>query len=196
MLQYLQYIVIFGSAVQLFGTFSYIKATLEGKTKPNRVTWLMWAVAPLIASFAAYSDGVRWAALPVFISGFGPILVFTASFVNPKAYWKLETFDYICGVCSILALLLWGITKEPMLAIIFAIASDGCAAVPTIIKSLKHPDTETVLTYKTALFNTLTSFLALKTFGFTELAFPIYLVLVNSSLIASVYIGRSNKSRS
>ena len=188
-----QYIVLIGAVVQLVGIFVYIRATVRGETKPNRVTWLMWSVAPLIGSVAAFSDGVRWAALPVFMSGFAPLLVFIASFVNPKSYWKLEKFDYICGAFSILALVLWGITKEPLIAIIFSIASDGFAAVPTIIKSWKHPDSESVEAYTTGLFNSLTSFFALRTFGISELAFPIYLVLVNSSLIAAVYKGRLKK---
>jgi hypothetical protein len=63
----LQYIVLLGAVVFMFGIFFYIKATLRGETKPNKVTWLMWAIAPLIASAAAFSDGVRWAVLPVFI---------------------------------------------------------------------------------------------------------------------------------
>lgn len=189
-----QYVVLIGASVQLVGIFFYIRETVRGETKPNKVTWLMWSVAPLIASAAAFSDGVRWAALPVFMSGFAPLLVFISSFVNPKSYWKLETFDYICGACSILALVLWGITKEPLIAIIFAILSDGFAAIPTIIKSWKHPDTESVEAYTTGLFNSLTSFFALRTFGISELAFPIYLVLVNSSLILAVYKGKLKKA--
>jgi len=113
----LQYIVLLGAVANLAGGFVYIKATLRGETKPNRVTWLIWSVAPLIATVAGLSDGVRWAVLPVFMSGFVPLLVFIVSFVNPKSYWKLEKFDYICGACSILALVLWGITKEPLVAI-------------------------------------------------------------------------------
>jgi len=189
----LQYIVLLGAIANLAGGFVYIKETLHGKTKPNRVTWLMWAIAPLIATVAGLSDGVRWAALPVFMSGFVPLLIFIASFANPKSFWKLEKFDYICGACSILALVLLGITKEPLIAIIFSIASDGFAAVPTIIKSWKHPDSESVEAYTAGLFNSLTSFFALRTFGVSELAFPIYLVLLNLSLIAAFYRGRLKK---
>lgn len=188
-----QYIVLIGAVVQLFGIFVYIRATVRGETKPNRVTWLMWSVAPLIGSVAAFSDGVRWAVLPVFMSGFAPLLVFIASFVNPKSFWKLEKFDYICASCSILALLLWWITKEPLIAIIFSIASDAFAAIPTLLKSWKHPDSESVEAYTTGLFCSITSFFALKTFSFSELAFPIYLVFINSTLIAVVSRGRVKK---
>lgn len=189
----LQYIVLLGGAVNFAGASVYIKKTIKGEIKPNKVTWLMWSVAPLIATAAAFSDGVRWAVLPVFMCGFCPILVFAASFVNPKAYWKLETFDYICGACSVLALALWAITKEPLVAIIFAIASDGFAAVPTLIKSLKYPETESALVYMVAIFSSLTSFFALKKFSASEIVFPIYLVLFNSFLVAVIYRGRLRK---
>jgi hypothetical protein len=183
----LQYLVFLGAAVNIFGAFSYIKDTVRGQAKPNRVTWLMWSAAPLIATIAALSKGISLAVLPVFMAGFGPLLVLIASFVNPKSYWKLGTLDYTCGLFSVLALVLWGITKEANIAIIFAIASDGLAAVPTLIKAWKHPESESVVTYTTGLFNAITSFAAIKLWGFSELAFPIYLVIANSSLIFSVW---------
>lgn len=189
----LQYVVLIGAVANLAGTSFYIKKTINGEIKPNRVSWLMWAIAPLIGTWAAFSDGVRWAVIPVFMSGFCPLLVFIASFVNPKAYWKLETFDYICGICSVLALVLWGITKEPLFAIVFAILSDGFAAVPTLIKSLKYSHTESFEVYFVGLFSALTGFFALKTISASELAYPIYLIFLNSSLIIAIYAGRLRK---
>ncbi len=183
----LQYLVLAGAAVQTVGIANYIKEIIWGGVKPNKVTWLMWSVAPLIATFAAFSDGVRWSALPVFMSGFGPLLVFIASFLNPNAYWKLEKFDYLCGVCSVLALIFWWITKDPNIAIAFAIASDGFAAVPTIIKMWKYPETETVSPFTAGLFSALTSFAAIKMWGFSAYAFPIYLVMINILLISCFY---------
>jgi hypothetical protein len=186
-MQYIQYLVLVGAIVNLFGIASYIKETLRGNTKPNRITWLLWSVAPLIATAAAFSDGVRWAALPVFISGFGPLLVLLASFVNKKSYWKLEKFDYLCGLFSILALVLWVITKEPAIAIILTIASDGFAAIPTLIKLWKYPETETADAYTAGLFSSLTSFVAIRAWSFTSVAFPVYLVMMNSFLILAIY---------
>ncbi|MBX4187487.1 MAG: hypothetical protein KW802_04560 [Candidatus Doudnabacteria bacterium] len=183
----LKYLVLLGVVVQLYGVFSYIKDTLRGKTKPNKVTWFLWSIAPLIASAAALSSGVRWAVIPVFMSGFGPLLVFIGSFFNKNAYWKLGTLDYICGFFSLLALFLWWFTKEPAIAIIFAILSDGIAAVPTIIKAWSHPETETAAPYATGMFNALTGFAAISVWNFSQYAFPIYLLLANGSLLLAIY---------
>lgn len=183
----LEYLVFVGAAVQLAGIYPYIKETVRGDTKPNRVSWLMWSIAPLIATAAAFVNGVGWAVLPVFMSGFGPLLVFIASFVSSKSYWKLERFDFLCGLFSLVALILWGITKEPNIAIVFAILSDGFAAIPTLVKSWKYPETENPMPFTTGVFNSLTSFAAIKIWIFSAYAFPIYLVLINTSIALAIY---------
>jgi hypothetical protein len=193
MLQYLPYLVFLGAAVQLVGIYSYIKDVVRGDTKPNRVTWLLWSIAPLIGTAAAITNDVECAVLPVFMSGFGPLLVFIASFVNKKSYWKLEKFDYGCGFLSLLALILWWITKIPEVAIIFAIASDGLAAVPTLVKSWKYPETENAGPFTAGIFSSLTSFAAIKIWNFSALAFPIYLVIVNISITLAIYRQKLSK---
>lgn len=185
----LHYLVLVGAFVQLVGVLLYIKEIFHGTTKPNQVTWLMWSVAPLIGSIAAFSNGVTWAVIPVFMAGFSPFLVFLASFLSKQSYWKLNSFDYLCGLFSILALILWGVTGEPLLAILFAIISDAFAAIPTILKSWNHPESESSSTYIASLFGVLTTFLALNTFSLSELAFPIYLILLNLSILWAIYRG-------
>jgi len=189
----LKYMVLLGASAQLIGIFFYVKETIKGNTKPNRMTWLMWSISPLIGAFAAIADGVRWAVIPVFMAGFSPLLVFIASFINSKSYWKLQRFDYFCGVSSLLALILWGITKEPLVAILFAIISDALAAIPTVIKSWKYPETETIHTYIAGLFSALTSFFAIKTWSLSETAFPIYLVFLISLIIFLIHRGKLKK---
>lgn len=180
-------LVLFGAVIGLLGASFYIKDTLAGKTKPNRVTWLLWSIAPLIGTAAALADGVRWAVLPVFIAGFAPFLVFLASFANSKAYWKLSPFDYWCGFFSLFALILWWLSKEPAIAILLAIISDGLAALPTIIKSWHHPHTESSIVFSTGLINSFTSFTVITAWTFSEYAFPAYLVGMNALLLFAIY---------
>ncbi|KKS67555.1 MAG: hypothetical protein UV36_C0006G0005 [Parcubacteria group bacterium GW2011_GWC2_42_6] len=181
-----QYLVILGAAVNLIGTSFYIRRTLRGQNKPNRVTYLLWSAAPMIATGAGLSAGAGWATLPVFASGFIPFLVFLASFYNPQAYWKLSALDYVCGAFSVVSLILWMIVKEPNAAIALAIISDGLAGMPTLIKSWKFPETESASGYLAAIFSAGTSFAAIKRWNFSELAFPIYLIAMCSAISFAV----------
>jgi hypothetical protein len=187
MLQMSHVIVLLGVAVSFFGGLVYMRDTLSGTTKPNRVTFLIWAIAPLTAAAASFSSGVTWAVLPVFISGFIPLLILIASFTNKHAYWKLGFFDYVCGIFALLALLLWAITKDPDIAIVFAILSDAFAVLPTLRKAWKYPETETAIAYIAGLFTALTSFSEISTYSFAAVAFPAYLSFAGICLVFALY---------
>lgn len=190
----LQYFVFVGALANIVGSSFYIVRTLKGVTKPNRVTFFIWALAPMIAVAAALSEGAGLAVLPVFVSGFIPLLIFLASFANKNAYWKLGTFDYVCGGLSLLALLLWAMTGNPALAILLAIASDGLASLPTIVKTWKYPETEYWTGYAGALFSAGTALFAAPAFTFTAVAFPIYLMIDCGILLAGLIRGRFRPS--
>jgi hypothetical protein len=182
----LEYSVFIAAFATLLGSSIYIRYMFKGQTKPNRVTWFMWSIAPFIASAAAVSNGVGWAVIPVFMSGFSPFLVLIASFFSKKAYWKTSSFDYLCGTLSGIAIILWYLTSSPNLAILFAIVSDALAAVPTISKGLRNPETESAWPFMIGIFSPITSFLVATTWGFAELGFPIYLIVINVLLVFSV----------
>jgi hypothetical protein len=183
----LEYLVFVAAFATLVATYVYISSMFKGVAKPNRVSWLMWTIAPFIATAAAISNGVGWAVLPVFMSGLSPFLIFTASFVTKKAYWKLASFDYVCGALSGLALVLWFVTKDPNVAIAFAIVSDGLASIPTLTKAWNHPETESAWPFIVGIFNASTSFGAATMWTFSEYAFPAYLIAINIMLSFSVY---------
>jgi hypothetical protein len=187
MISMFEYLVFVAAAATLLSAFVYIRSMFRGGAKPNRITWLMWAVAPLIATAAAVSNGVGWSVLPVFMAGFSPFLIFTASFFAKRAYWKLSKFDHICGALSALALLLWYVTKDPNVAIIFAMASDGLAAVPTLAKAWRYPETESVWPYITGVFGASSSLAAATLWTFSEYAFPAYLLVANAMVLLAIY---------
>jgi hypothetical protein len=182
-----EYLVFVAAFATLLATLVYVRSMFKGGARPNRVSWLMWSIAPFIATAAAISNGVGWAALPVFMSGLSPFLIFTASFLSKKAHWTLASFDYVCGVLSGLALFLWYATEDPNVAIAFAITSDGLASIPTLTKAWKHPETEVAWPFMVGVFNASTSFSAFTTWAFSAYAFPAYLVVINLLLFFAVY---------
>lgn len=68
------------------------------------------------------------------------------------------------------------------LGYIFAIAADGLAAAPTVLKSFKAPETEN---YQVYLFNAIGAVITLftiKQWDFAHWAFPLYIFLVGFML--------------
>lgn len=185
----MEVLVILGSIITFIGIVPYVRDTIKGQTKPNRVTWLLWGISPTIAAVAAFSDGAGWSAVPILISGLMCILILIASFINPKSYWELKRFDYICGALSVLALILWGITKEADIAILLSIGSDALAAIPTLRKAIIDPNSETITPYLVGIFNASTGVLVSTDWAFSKIGFNIYLVLINLLLSVAIIFG-------
>lgn len=167
--------VYVGVVLSLLGGLSYLIDTLKGKAKPNKVSWFVWALAPLIAFWATVQQGVGVQSLLTFMVGFNPLIIFIASFVNKKAYWKISKLDLSCGALAILGLVLWQITGTGNLAIFFGILADGIAAIPTVIKSYKEPETENANVFLGSGLAALITLLTIKIWSFEYYAFPAYI---------------------
>jgi hypothetical protein len=181
-----QNFVIVGAIIATVGSISYLLDTLKGKVKPNRVSFLLWSLAPLIAFFAEIKQGVGIQALMTFIVGFLPLTIFIASFVNKKAVWNLTGFDSICGVLSIVGLVLWYITKSGNIAIIFSITADALAAIPTVVKSFNYPETESAWPYLASTISAILTLLTVTVWNIANVAFPLYIVLITLVIFSLV----------
>jgi hypothetical protein len=179
--------VILGAAVGGLGTAVYIRDTLRGVTQPNRVTWLIWATAPLLAFAAEIDAGVGLRSLMTFVSGFFPLLIFVASFVNPRAYWKALPIDYLCGLLAVGGLVLWLITRHGTVAVWASIAADVIAAAPTVRKSWTRPETETAVAYLAGAANAGITLLTVTHLTTSVVAFPISVLAI--TVVEVVLVG-------
>lgn len=178
--------VIVGTLIGAVGALAYLIDTVKGKVKPNRVSFLLWSIAPFIAFAAQIKQGVGIESLMTFSTGFLPILTFGASFVNKKAEWKITKFDLVCGALSILGLILWLITKVGNIAITFSILADGLAAVPTIVKAYKYPDTELAWPWIATVFGVVLTLLTLSEWTFANSGFIVYILIVNTLIFSLI----------
>jgi hypothetical protein len=169
-----------GAAIGALGTAVYLRDTLRGTTKPNRVTWLLWSVAPLLAAGVGWDEGVGLRVLPTFMVGFMPLLVFVASFHNSASVWRIRRIDYACGAMSVVGTVTWFVTRNGVLAISAAIAADFLAGVPTLMKSWTHPETETVYSYLGAMISMVILLLTIDHWTFDVAAFPLFIACMAS----------------
>lgn len=180
--------VIFAGIINLLGSVSYIIEILKGKVKPNKVTWLLWGIAPLIAFSAQLSKGVGISSFLTLTVGLGPLLIFSTSFLNKEAYWKITKFDVFLGFLSLLALIVWALTKDGNTAIIISIIADIFAATPTIVKAWNQPKTEDYKAYLATIISVLITALTIKVWNFASIGFPIYILLVCTYLTSAILL--------
>lgn len=188
------WLVVASLLISVTGGLAYMRDMLAGRSKPNLVSWGLWALAPLIATGAAVSAGADiWGTARVFISGFIPFTIFALGLFVPQSYWKLTRFDLFCGVLSVVALGAWLIADAPVTAILLAIAADLLACVPTIAKALKSPHTETATTFLMGLIASLITIPAIPVWNIENTAFQVYLITINIVLFAVIAFGKFRK---
>lgn len=169
-------------AINLVGSSSYLVATLRGQARPNRVTWFLWALAPLIAFGAERGEGVGHASLMTFMVGAGPLLVFLASLVSRHGSWQISRLDVACGVLSLVAVALWLATRDGTVAIALTIAADGLAALPTVVKAWRHPRTESPWVFWLGATSAAITLLTVDHWDFAHYGFPVYILAICGTL--------------
>ena len=184
--------VFLGLCFNIIGGISYFVDTIKGKTKPNKVTWFLWALAPLIAFFAELKQGIGVTALLTFIVGFNPLMIFIASFVNKKSQWKISRLDIVCGFLSLVGLLLWYLTKSGNIAILFSILSDALAGVPTMIKAWHFPETENYLAFLCGAISAGITLLTIKQWNIAYYGFPLY-IFISTIIMVLLIKGKLRK---
>lgn len=174
--------------INVLGTITYIVDVFRGKARPNRVTWGVLTIAPMIAFASMLSQGVSVAqSIVTFSVGFSPFMIFVSSFLAKHPAWQLKKFDIVCGLLSLLGLLLWWVTGEGNVAIVFSILADGLAFLPTLIKSYFHPETESPWTFMASELATVIGLMTVTRWNFEHVGFQLYIFIANVVAILFIY---------
>jgi hypothetical protein len=184
--------VVVGALIGIAGQTSYFRDTLTGRVQPNRVTFLMWALAPLLAFAVEVQAGGGLRSLMTFIVGFGPLMIFAASFAHRGSAWLLTRFDVICGVLSLVGLAAWLVTREGRYALVLAISADFLAGMPTGRKVWRAPETESLPLYVCATVNAVIALLTIDHWTLEEAAFPAYIAVFGCLLSVLLLVRRGS----
>lgn len=186
--------VYVASALRIGGGLSTGLAVLRGKARPNPVSWLLWALTPVVTFVAAVTaDGFHTETLMTIAMGFSPLLVFLSIMIKHPRSFKLDRLNAICFIIALTGIALWMITSHPILAIILAISADIVSTIPTFAKTAKHPYSEYVPGYIASMFCTLLLILAAEEPNWYVLAFPVYAFVLNGTI--ALFILRTRAQR-
>lgn len=179
--------------IRIYGGFGYIWGVLKGKAKPNPITWFIWGLTPMIAFAAQLQEGVGYEAWMTFALGAGPLCVFLLSLFKSRSSSHFTVFNIGCGVIALFGIVLWQLTNNPLLAIVFSIVADIFASIPTIRKGYRHPHSEYALPYLLSIISMIITLLTVSNWTFATYAFPLYMLLINLVLFTSITLGGHKK---
>ena len=187
------YCAVIGALIGSLGGVYYLYETIAGRSQPNRITWLLWGIFPMVIFVAQRVQGVKGVSWASFFAGFMPLLIFAASFINEKAYWKTEPRDYCLMAAALIGMVLWAVTDNPNLALLFSLLADMLAGIPTLLKAYRHPRSESWVAYAISTVGFGLCLLSVQAFNIENTAFVAYLFIGNATLAALASRGRMRR---
>jgi|SRR3990167_10112992 len=187
-------LAILAGLIATFSTLPYLIDIVRKKTKPNIVSWFTWTLLTAIATAAAFASHAPRAAILTLGGTICTALVVVLGLKYGTA--KLSLFDGLCQAGAILGLILWLIFNSPAIALVFTISIDFIAALPTLRHSWKKPSEETWQTFMLGVVASTITLISLSVYTFADLAFPIYLLLANGLLAATIIYRRKQEGLS
>lgn len=173
---------LLGALIGSLGGLVYLVDTVRGRARPNRVTWLLWGLFPLVIFAAQRAQGVAELSWTTASAGLLPLLVLAASFGNPRAYWKSAPRDVLLLAAALAGLALWAVTDDPNHALGLALAADILASLPTLHKAWREPRSESWPAYAVSALGFGISLLAVPKHSLQDTAFVAYIFLLNAAL--------------
>lgn len=166
----------------------YTRDIFSGKTKPERASWFIWSTLNLIVLLALLSKQVNYSLILPGSQALGDLFIF---FLAIK--YGLGGFlkrDIIALIGAGIGVLLWYITKEPLLAVLIAIFIDATGYFLTIMKIYENPDTETVGSWVLNFFGGLFACFAVGSLNMSYLIYPLYICIASLAILVAIKLGQ------
>ncbi|MDP3741171.1 MAG: hypothetical protein Q8R08_02470 [bacterium] len=185
-LGYLATIISFGSYIP------YFRSIFAGKTKPHAFSWFVWGLLTAIAFAAQVSEK---AGAGSWVTASTAVACFAVFFVALwKGYRDFVKLDWFALFSALVAIILWALTKNPLLSIILVTVADALGFLPTFRKGYYHPHEETMTLYSFSTLKYAIGIFALESLIFTTWLFPASLVLTNGLFVLMILHRRSKIS--
>lgn len=183
-------LIVLAILLRIGAGIQYFVATCKGIVKPNPVTWLFWGIAPLIAALAQFQHGYTPATATTLALSIGPLAIFVAALRARGKHWRIGAFDIACGTFAAFGIILWQVTSDPVVALIFGILADIAGGIPTVRKAYIAPHTERALPYALSALSMVLTVCTVRDWQFINFAFPVYIFCINTLIFTLVLLGK------
>ncbi len=168
-----------------------IIAIFKGTYRPQRTTRLIFLFITSLFVATLFAQGDRNGIILALIQLMSSTLIFILSLkYGMGGKGKL---DITVLLLALFAIVVWKITDSPFLALTMSVIADLIGFSPTLIKAYMLPHTEDWRFYASDVFAGLFSLLSISLITIQNLAFPLYIFLINLS-VALIIIFRQRRS--
>ena len=179
--------------LNIIGYIPYIRDILRGKVKPQRVTWGVWTILTTIAAVNQVKNGGGYSSL-FFIS---TVVLVAATFLLSirRGMGGASKLDMICLALAIALFAYWATVHDTRISTLIAVIIDGVGAIPTVVKTYKHPATESYPQWVLAGLGGLLTLFAVARMDWALLIYPAYVFAMNGVVVGAKFVRESDFAR-
>ena len=163
------------SALAIALTFAafvpYIRAILNGTTKPHVFSWIIWGTTTFVVFLAQLKGQGGVGAWPIGISGVITIFIAFLAYLK-RADITVTRTDWLFFISAMASLPLWYLTSDPVWAVIVLTTVDALGFGPTIRKAYRFPHSESLLFFGLFAARNFLVLMALEHYSVTTVLFP------------------------
>jgi hypothetical protein len=187
-----KYFAILVGILMIAGAPPYLKDILNGKTKPERATWFIWSILGVVAFLAQLKLHGKWSLIYLGADAIGNILVFCLSLKFGTAGWSLT--DKIALAIAAIGIIVCLVYRQPLVALAGVIMADISGSTLTIIKTYKHPESETSITWIFLGTASLLGALSVGRLDWELLLYPVYLTVATYGVFITQVLSKALRS--
>ena len=171
------YAVYAAVLMNILGVTGYVRDTIRGDTFPHRITWFLWGFIPFVTLIVQLRAHVGIQTVMTFSYFATSMAVLVASFAARRGSWAITMFDWACGGVCVAAVAVYVGTLQGDLAIALLLTAELFAAVPTLRKSWKAPETETWTVFLAGFTGSIVTLLTVTHWTFPTYALTAWILL-------------------
>jgi hypothetical protein len=186
-----QFFGLLSGVLPILGVIPYDRDILGHKTKPHRGSFLIWSILGAIAFFSQAAKGATWS---LFLPGADTVATLSIFVLSIRyGIGGLSKRDAIGLACAAVGLVLWYLTKQPLVALLLTIGIDAVGTVLTLIKTWEDPESETFVSWLLAALGGLFAVFAVGKISFTLLVYPLYILVANAAVNVVMLLRRGKQ---
>ncbi len=174
-------LIILSSVLAFVSYIVYIIAIFRGYAKPHRTARFCTALITILSMVSLIAQGSTVAVWLSVVFAVGSLVIFILTLWYGMGGWAKT--DIVCLVISVVGILFWRATSNPMYGLIFFIGADFVGQIPMLIKTYWFPETEVWTFYFLDVLAALCSLAAMSFWVAREFAYPLYVVFLDCFII-------------
>lgn len=181
---------IIAGLLGIIGAAPYIYDTYRKKTLPHRYAWVIFLILSIIG-FA--SQAALGAQASLYFAGWFVInnsIIVSLAFRKNGGYGDISKINIIGFCLAIIAIILWKTLSSPLIGLVCVLIADGLGALMIVVKSYKHPYTETIAMWALGMIASGFSILSVGKIDIPLLAAPVQLFLFNIAIVTAILLGK------